>query len=64
MMRPGKRADVGAPMAANLRFIAHAAERDAHEITAEGAGDGPAQRSFTDARRADEAKYRTFDLAA
>ena len=39
---PWQRADVSAPVAANLRFVAHAAERDAHEISAEGAGDGSA----------------------
>ena len=33
----GQRADVGAPVAADLGLVAHAAERDAHELAARGA---------------------------
>ena len=35
MIWPGQRADVGAAVAADLRFVAHAAERHAHELAAE-----------------------------
>ena len=32
MIRPGQRADVGPPVAADLGLVAHAAERDADEL--------------------------------
>jgi hypothetical protein len=35
----GQGADIGAAMAANFRFVAHAAERHAHEFPARGAAD-------------------------
>ena len=54
----GQRADVGAAMAADLGLVAHAAERDAHELAAERAGDRAAERGLADARRADEAEDR------
>ena len=56
----GERADVGAAMAADFRFVAHAAERHAHELAAERLGDRPRQRCLPDARRADEAQDRTL----
>ena len=31
----GQRPDIGPPVSANLRFVAHAAERDAHELAIE-----------------------------
>jgi hypothetical protein len=34
MILPGKRADVGAAVAADLGLVAHAAERQAHELAA------------------------------
>ena len=43
-------------MAANLGFVAHAAEREAHELAAGGLGDRHAERSFADARRSGEAE--------
>ena len=64
MMRPGHRADVSAAMAANLRFVAHAAERDARELAAQRVGHAFAERGFADAGRADEAEDRAFDLFA
>ena len=57
----GQRADVGAAMTADLRLVAHAAERDAHELAAERLGDRPRQRRLADARRPDEAENRTLD---
>ena len=55
---PGQRADIGAAMAADFRFVAHAAERDAHELAAERLRDRSRQRGLADARRADEAEDR------
>src|SRR3981081_3277086 len=52
----GQRADVGAAMAADFGFVAHAAERDANEFAAGGVADGHGERGFADARRSDEAK--------
>jgi hypothetical protein len=49
------RADIGAAVAADLRLVAHAAERDAHEFAPRGACDRLAERGLADARRADEA---------
>ena len=60
----GHRADVSAAMAANLRLVPHAAERDAREFAAERVGHAFAERRFADAGRADEAKNRAFDLFA
>ena len=53
-MRPGLGADVGAAVAADLGLVAHAAEGDADELAAEGAGDRLAERRLADAGRADE----------
>ena len=58
----GKRADVGAPMPANLRFIAHAAERHADELSPRRFGDRHAERGFSHTRRSDEAKDRAFGI--
>ena len=55
-----QRADVGAAMAADLGLVAHAAERDAHELAARGARDRLAERGLADARRADEAEDRAL----
>src|ERR1039458_7465105 len=49
-------------MAANFGFVADAAEREAHEFAAGGLGDGHAERSFTDARRADETEYGALGI--
>ena len=58
----GHRADIGAPMAADLRFVAHAAERHAHELAARRLGDRLAERGLADAGRPDEAQDRPRQL--
>ena len=45
-------------MSANLRFIAHAAQRNANELASHGVSDGSSQRRLPDARRTDKAKNR------
>ena len=50
----GQRADVGAPVPADLGLIAHAAERHAHELAPGGAGDRLADRGLAGSRRADQ----------
>ena len=60
----GQRADVGAPVAADLGLVAHAAEGDADELAAERAGDGLAQRRLADAGRADEREHGARAAAA
>ena len=57
----GHRADVGAAMAANLGFVAHAAERHAHELAIRRARDALAERRLADAGRADEAQDRALE---
>ena len=57
-----QRADVGAPMAADLGLVAHAAERHAHELAAERIGDGLGERRLADARRAEKAEDRSLDV--
>ena len=54
----GQGADVGAPVAADLGLVVHAAQADAHELATHGAGDRLAERGLADARRADEAQDR------
>ncbi len=56
----GHGADVGAAVAADFRFVAHPAERDAHEVAVHRPGDGLAERRLADPRRADEAQDRPF----
>ena len=58
----GQRADVGAAMAANLGLVVHAAQRDALELAAQGAGNRPAQAGFAHARRPDEAEDRPLHV--
>ena len=53
-----QRADIGAPVAADLRLVVHAAERHAHELAVHGARDRLAERGLADARRSDEAQDR------
>ncbi len=55
-----QRADVGAPVAADLGLVVHAAERDALELAAGGARDRLAERGLAHARRADEAQDRAL----
>ena len=55
-MRPGQGAHVGAAVAPNLRLVPHAAQGEAHELAAQGPGDGAAQGGLAGARRAHEAE--------
>ena len=54
----GPRTDVGTPVTTDLGLVAHAADRDAHERTAERARDRLAERRLADTRRADEHEDR------
>src|SRR5262249_39607982 len=58
----GEGADVRAPVTADLGLVAHAAERQPHELAAGGAGDRLGERALADARRADEADDRALRL--
>ena len=58
----GHRADVGAAVAADFRFVTHAAERHAHELAARRVGDRFAERGLADAGRADEAEDRALEF--
>ena len=58
----GQRADVSAAMAANLRLIAHAAQRHADKLAAGGLGDRHAERGLAHARRSDEAENRALRI--
>jgi hypothetical protein len=58
MMLPGIRADVRAPVPADLRFVVRAAEAQALELAAERARDALAERRLADAGRTDEAQDR------
>jgi hypothetical protein len=49
-------------MAADLRLVAHAAERHAHELPIRRAGDRLPQRSLADAGGADQAQDRRLEL--
>jgi hypothetical protein len=60
----GERADVGAPVAADLGLVAHAAEGDAHEGAAGGVGDRLAERGLADPGRAGEAEDRGAAVVA
>ena len=64
MIVPGHRADVGAPVAADLGLVAHAADRHAHELAPERARDRLAERGLADAGRPDEAEDLARDLVA
>jgi hypothetical protein len=55
-------AHVGAAMAADLRLVAHAAERRPHEVAPHGTGDRAPERGLADARRPDEAQDRALRL--
>ena len=58
-----ERADIGAPVSADFRFVAHAAERLAHEFAARRLSNALAERGLADARRADETQDRPLQLA-
>ena len=64
MMLPGQRADVRAPVAADLGLVVHAAEARAHELETERARDALAERGLADAGRTDEAQDRAAPLAS
>ena len=53
-----QRADVGAPVAADLGLVADPAERHAHELAVERAGDRLADRGLAGAGRADQREDR------
>src|SRR6185503_7156132 len=55
-----QRADVGAPVSADLGLVVHAAERDALELAPGGARDRLAERGLAHARGADEAQDRAL----
>src|SRR5207237_2712708 len=55
-----QRADVGAPVATDLRLVADAAERDPVELPAERPRDRAAERRLADAGSADEAQDRVL----
>ena len=57
----GQRADVGAPVAADLRLVVDAAEAHADELAAHRLGDGLAEARLADAGRADEQQDRAAD---
>ncbi|MBB3732586.1 hypothetical protein FHR33_008446 [Nonomuraea dietziae] len=60
----GLRADVGAPVSADLRLVAHAAEGDADELPAHGARHGLTQRRLADSRRARQSEDGAAAAAA
>ena len=58
----GHRADVGAPVAADLGLVLDPAQGEAHELAAQGAGDGPPEARLAHAGRAHEAEERPLRL--
>src|SRR5215208_2323177 len=56
------RADIGATVSPDLRLVANAAEREAHELPVHRARDRLAERRLADAGRPDEAEDRSLDL--
>ncbi|MNQ57142.1 hypothetical protein D3C85_712880 [compost metagenome] len=54
--------DVRTAMAADLGFVAHAAQRHADELAVRRLGDGLPQRGLAHARRADQAQDRSLHL--
>ena len=56
------RADVGPPVAADLRLVADAAQRHPHEVAPGRPGDGLAERGLADARRPHQAEDRAAQL--
>src|SRR5690606_18418434 len=59
---PRQRADVRPAMTADLRLVAHAAERHPDELAAERGRDRLRHRRLADPRRSDEAEDRTLHL--
>ena len=58
----GQRADVGAPVAADLRLVVDAAQAHAHELAAHGPRDALAERRLAHAWRSDEGQDGAADL--
>src|SRR5262249_60664124 len=56
------RTDIGTPMAADFRLVAHATKRDADEFATSGLGDRLAERGLADAGRAYQAQDRARQL--
>ncbi len=56
----GQSADVRAPVAADFRFVVHAAERHANELASQRPRDRFSKRSLSHAWRSDEAKDRSL----
>ncbi len=54
------RTDIRAPVTANFRLIAHAAQRHTHELAIGRLGNRLAQRGLTHTRRANQAQDRRF----
>jgi len=61
---PRQCADVGAAMAANLRFVPHATKGHPDELAPHRPGDRLAERGFAHPRRADETEDRPLHLLA
>jgi hypothetical protein len=59
---PGQCSDVGSPMAADFRLVAHAAERDADELAPERVRNRLGERGLSDSGRPEEAEDRPFDV--
>ncbi len=59
-MRDRRGANIGSPVAANFRFVAHSSQRDAYKSSSHRFRHRPAQRSLSDAGRADEAQNWGF----
>src|SRR5207247_2066343 len=58
----GQRADVRPAVTADLRLVAHAAERHAHELAAERVRDRARERRLAHSGRAEEAEDRALHL--
>ena len=56
----GHRADIGSAVTADLRLIAHAAQRHPVKLAAHGPGDGLAERGLADAGRTDKTEDRSL----
>ena len=59
---PGKRADIGAAMAADLGLVPHSAQGKPDKIAPRGPGNGFGQGGLAHARRTDKAEDGPFDL--
>ena len=59
---PRQRADVGAAMSADLRFVVHAAQRNPLELASKRPRNRAAERGLAHARRSDEAQDRPLHV--